>query len=365
MKPETILNQRYHVLEMLGSGGMAVVYKARDLTLGRLVAIKVLRAALTTDPQFLRSFLQEARAVANLTHPNIVTVHDFGFDQEHYYIVMEFVEGQDLKTLIRSSSPLPVDEALDLAIQMCAGAGYAHRAGLVHCDIKPQNMLVTLGGRLKVTDFGLARVLATIHGDEKNEIVWGTPQYFAPEQAAGEATTPASDVYSLGIVIYEMLAGRLPFPGDSHKRLALAHLHEPPGPLAEINPAVPEALAHIVHKVLAKEPANRYRTADQLGRILLSYRNQTFRRTGDFSAGLTPPSGSSPVPVTQLPVPGPGNHDFIRSRAGGSELGHSPESKALAEPLDWLLVALAFLAFLAITGLIPFWVWIGFVYGWF
>ncbi len=362
MLPQTVLNQRYQVLEMLGSGGMAVVYKARDLTLGRLVAIKTLRASLTQDSHFLEGFLQEARAAANLSHPNIVTVHDFGFDQDQYYIVMELLDGQDLKSVITSRGALPLDEALELAIQTCAGVGYAHRAGVVHCDLKPQNMLVTTGDRLKVTDFGLARVLAAIHSEEAEDVVWGTPQYFSPEQAAGQPPTPASDVYSLGVVIYEMISGRLPFLSDSHRSLALSHLHEQPPPLNEVSPGVPEVLAQVVHKVLAKEPAGRYRTADQLGRVLASYRGQAYQPTSEFRPGSTPASaaqsGRGPRPRSALDLqPTP-----PAQRTPPASLRQRPAREPSG--LDWTLVTLAFLAFVAVIGLIPLWVYVAFRYEW-
>ena len=223
---------------------MAVVYKAQDLALGRLVAVKILREPHTNDPDFLARFQQEARAAANLAHPNIVTVHDFGRDGGRNYIVMEYIEGKDLKTLIKEGSPFKPDRALDIAIQICAGIGYAHRAGLVHCDVKPQNILVTPDGRVKVTDFGIAKAMASIQPGETTDVVWGSPQYYSPEQAAGEAPTPASDVYSIGIVMYEMLAGRLPFVASTQQALAMMHLRDEPPRLTLFNPNLPEVYAY-------------------------------------------------------------------------------------------------------------------------
>ena len=178
---EDLLNGRYRLLEQIGTGGMALVFKAQDLSLGRLVAIKILRDSLI-DEGFQRRFQDEARAAANLAHPNIVTVHDFGYAGKRAFIVMEYVEGQTLKHVIKEHAPFTLDHALDLTIQICAGVGYAHRAGLVHCDLKPQNVLVTSEGRLKVTDFGIARALASISPGEITDTVWGSPQYFAPER---------------------------------------------------------------------------------------------------------------------------------------------------------------------------------------
>lgn len=187
MPDPTLLNQRYQIEKNLGNGGMAVVYRARDLTLERVVALKVLREDYSSDPAFRERFRQEATAAANLAHPNIVTVHDFGIDQGHLFIVMEYVPGTDLNTILQKRGRFTIEEALPLIRQACAGIGYAHRAGLVHCDIKPHNFLITPDNRLKVTDFGIARALASINPEEKTKIVWGSPQYFSPEQAAGNA----------------------------------------------------------------------------------------------------------------------------------------------------------------------------------
>jgi len=184
---------RYQLLSRLGTGGMAHVFQARDLNLQRMVAIKLLRENLISDPSFHARFLQEARAAANLSHPNIVTIHDFGVDAHQYFFVMELVSGTDLKTLLRRRQRLGVQETLGIITQACAGVGYAHRAGLIHCDLKPQNILVAPDGRTKIADFGIARALSTIDPLETSEYVWGSPQYFAPEQAAGGPPSPASD----------------------------------------------------------------------------------------------------------------------------------------------------------------------------
>lgn len=368
-----LLNKRYRLLSPIGAGGMAVVYKAQDLALGRLVAVKILREPLTGDADFLARFQQEARAAANLAHPNIVTVHDFGRDGGRYYIVMEYIEGKDLKALIKEGAPFKVERSLDLAIQVCAGIGYAHRAGLVHCDVKPQNILVTADGRVKVTDFGIARALASLQPGETTDVVWGSPQYYAPEQAAGEAPTPASDVYSIGVVLYEMLAGRLPFVASTQQALAMMHLRDEPPRLTLFNPALPETLERIVHKVLAKEPSARYRTADQLGRILISYRERGLEATGTQAAALptgqTPPHGTLPAaahPPEVLPEAPTVYRQPQRAvapagaaaRAGDALSGDSYGG----EGLDWVAVTLGFLAFVSVAGLIPFWAYVASVY---
>ena len=267
MSTPGLLNNRYQIEGRIGSGGMAEVYRARDLMLERTVAIKLLREDFSQDPAFRERFRQEARAAANLSHPNIVTIHDFGFDDQQIFIVMEYIPGTDLKTILDSRGKLNVDETLRLIIQACAGVGYAHRAGLIHCDVKPHNMIVTPDQRLKVTDFGIARALASIHPQEVNNVVWGSPQYFSPEQASGHPPSPASDVYGLGVVLYEMLTGRLPFIANTAAELARMHRSVTPIPPSQLNPLIPANLEQACLKVLSKEPTSRYRTADQFGRV--------------------------------------------------------------------------------------------------
>ena len=297
MSGEALLNNRYRLVAQQGSGGMAVIYKAIDESLGRTVAVKVLRPSLTTDPTFIARFQNEARSIANLQHPNIVTVHDVGNDGPTYFIVMEFVEGQDLKKVIRTHGALSIDRALNLSIQICAGLGYAHRARLVHADVKPQNILLTRDEVVKITDFGIAQALSDTQPAQRQSVVWGSPHYMPPEQAQGEKPSAASDVYSIGIVMFEMLTGRLPYIGADQKELALAHIREPVPLVTELNPAVPDSLARIVYKVMSKEPRDRYSMADQLMNVLNTYRDQS--RRGDVSirqsasaplAGTPPPS---------------------------------------------------------------------------
>ncbi|UCC61945.1 MAG: serine/threonine protein kinase, partial [Anaerolineae bacterium] len=264
MSEAFILNKRYRLVEELGSGGMAVVYKAIDLELGRQVAVKLLRQGYADDAAFLARFHQEARAAASLDHPNVVSIYDVGRDGKLYYIVMEYVEGHSLKSLLQAQAPLPVDAAIDLVIQICAGVGAAHRIGLVHCDLKPQNVLVTPDGRVKVVDFGIARALEA-KVDEAGGAVWATPQYAAPEQMQGRPVSPATDVHAIAVILYEMLAGRLPFQGQTAQESAAQ-------PLTRWAPQVPPRVEQIVLQALAKEPARRYRTAAQLGHLLIEYR---------------------------------------------------------------------------------------------
>ncbi len=247
---------------------MAYVYLGHDITLDRTVAIKILKQGLSRDKAFRDQFHQEARAAANLSHPNIVTIHDFGYDGQKLFIIMEYVPGVDLKTYLNRQPNLTLKEALDLVIQACEGIGFAHRTGIIHCDIKPHNMLVTPDRRLKVTDFGIARAISAAHSDRLQDVVWGSPHYFSPEQAAGYPPTPSSDVYSLGIVLFEAVTGVLPFESDDNSTLARMHMEEPVPHPRSINPAIPAQLEQILLKVLSKDPSSRYRTADQMAVIL-------------------------------------------------------------------------------------------------
>lgn len=366
MTEGALLNDRYQLEEVLGSGGMANVYRARDVVLDRPVAIKVLRKEYSTNENFQKQFWLEARSAANLSHPNIVTVHDFGSADDLLYIVMEHVPGKDLKQLVRERGRFPYEQAIPLLIQACAGVGYAHRAGLVHCDIKPHNMLVSKDMRLKVTDFGIARALATIKPGERNDVVWGSPLYFAPEQAAGESPTPASDVYSLGVVLYEILSGTTPFTAASADELARLHISARPLPLSEYVPDVPPALEEIVMKVLSKEPAMRYRTADQLGRVLQKFGTEpapvkpkkepisappVITINPEIAERLSPPSQPrpQPEPAPQYYQPAYPPQNLPPEPAPAQETELFP-----AEPIDWVTVGLSLMAVLVWGGLIPF-----------
>lgn len=364
MTEGALLNDRYQLQETLGSGGMANVYLARDVVLDRPVAVKVLRREYSANENFQKQFWLEARAAANLSHPNIVTVHDFGSADDLLYIVMEHVPGKDLKALVRERGRYPYEQGVPLMIQACAGVGYAHRAGLVHCDIKPHNMIVAKDMRLKVTDFGIARALSSMKPGERHDVVWGSPLYFAPEQAAGESPSPASDVYSLGVVLYEILAGTPPFTAHSADELARLHISARPLPISEYVPDIPPALEEIVMKVLSKEPSARYRTADQLGRVLQKF--------GAAPAPVKPasePVSSQPViaikqeiaerlsPPSQ-PRPQP---DFAPQYYQPPHKPHPPltpaptyPAESPSEPIDWAAVGLGLLAVLAWGGLIPF-----------
>jgi serine/threonine protein kinase len=376
MNSPNLLNNRYQIDGRIGSGGMAEVYRARDLMLERTVAIKLLREDFSRDPAFRERFRQEAKAAANLSHPNIVTIYDFGFDDQQIFIVMEYVPGTDLKTILESRGILSVDEALPLIIQACAGVGYAHRTGLVHCDVKPHNMIVTPDQRLKVTDFGIARALASIHSQEVDHVVWGSPQYFSPEQAAGHPPSPASDVYSLGVVLYEMLTGRLPFIANTAAELSLMHRTVMPSPPSQYNPLIPPSLEQACLKVLSKEPSSRYRTADQFGRVLISISRSIkaspneVRSTIKTSTNESSNSSAQGLPVNLQTQPHPPTHSQPSDQGISTPISSRPTTQTTekavipqnALDIDWLTWGLALLAVITLGGLVPFWVWIYLLY---
>ncbi len=361
----SLLGNRYRLVQTLGTGGMAVVYRAHDTMLERPVAIKILREDFSQTEDFRVRFREEALAAANLTHPNIVTVHDFGYDKNSLYIVMEYVPGTELKTMIKQRGRFTLDEAIPLIVQACAGIGYAHRSGLVHCDVKPQNMLVTPDQRLKVTDFGIARALTTIQPDERYDVVWGSPQYFSPEQASGSPPSPASDVYSLGVILYEMLTGELPFNSNDPSELARMHREVNPVAPRRLNRDIPQPLEQIILKVLSKEPSARYRSADQFGRILVNFSQTADTYAANIPAAMSHQAAPAPAPTAahpHTPTPSPRPHP-----APAAVPEHIPAFEPLAvDPTpaptsagwDWVTIGLGLIAFLSVGGLIPFWLYV-------
>ena len=270
---QVIFNGRYELHRRLGRGGMAEVYLARDQLLDRPVAVKVLFPALATDAGFVERFRREAQAAANLQHPNIVSVFDWGEANGTYFIVMEYVEGLTLAEQLREEGRLHPDRAAEITADIAAALGFAHRNGVVHRDVKPGNVLITRDGGVKVADFGIARAISD-SGDQnltKTGSVMGTATYFSPEQARGAAVDPRSDLYSLGVVLYEMITGRPPFAGDSAVAIAYKHVQENPVPPRRIDPHLPETLEAITLKTLAKNPANRYPSAQDLRADLRRY----------------------------------------------------------------------------------------------
>jgi serine/threonine-protein kinase len=258
---ETVVDGRYRVLSRVGSGGMAEVYCAQDLQLGRKVALKILYRRFAEDREFVERFRREASSAAGLQHQHVVSVYDRGEYDGTYYIAMEYLEGRSLKTIIREEAPLEPDRAVDLAIQILRAARFAHRRGIIHRDLKPHNVIVDDEGRAKVTDFGIARAGAS--DMTQTGSIMGTAQYLSPEQAQGIAVSAPSDLYSIGIIVYEMLTGRVPFEGDSAVTIALKQVNERPTPPSVYNAAVTPELEAVVMRALEKEPGRRFQDADE------------------------------------------------------------------------------------------------------
>ncbi len=257
---EKILANRYRLTEQIGMGGMAIVYRAIDLRTGHNVAVKVLRPEYNEDSEFISRFQREAEAASKMTHHNIVNLLDVGMDGENRYLVMEYVQGKTLKTVIQERGKLSPTLAGQIAIRILSALEHAHRNGIVHRDIKPQNILVHADGHIKVADFGIARI-ANSSTLTKGDNVMGSVHYFSPEQAKGEGANATSDIYSTGVVLYEMLTGRVPYDGDNPVAVAMQHLHATPVPIQNLAPDVPPALVRVCMKAMEKNPANRYQTA--------------------------------------------------------------------------------------------------------
>src|SRR6188472_3069400 len=264
---DSVFDGRYRIIRKLGSGGMANVYLASDQELGRRVAIKILDDRHARDEQFVERFRREAQNAAGLSHPSIVSIYDRGDSEGTYYIAMEYVEGRTLKELLVARGPSPLGIAIDYTRQILSALRFAHRNGIVHRDIKPHNVIVDGEGRVKVMDFGIARAGAASQMTEAGSII-GTAQYLSPEQARGAPVDQTSDLYSTGIVLYELLTGTVPFNGETPVEIAMKHLSQTPEPPSAHRPDVPHDLDLVVLRALAKEPAERYRTAAELDRDL-------------------------------------------------------------------------------------------------
>ncbi len=327
---DTVVDGRYKILERIGSGGMADVYCAEDTHLGRQVALKVLHRRFAQDVEFVERFRREAKSAASLSHPNVVGIFDRGEHEGTYYIAMERLTGSTLKDVIVEEAPLSQERAIDLGIQVLQAAAFAHRRGVIHRDFKPHNVIVDETGHAKVTDFGIARA-GTSEMTETGSIM-GTAQYLSPEQAQGHAVTAASDLYSIGVVLYEMLAGRLPFDGDSAVSIALKHLNEPPVALSTLRPDIDPALESVVMAALAKDPAARWQSAEDFAGALEAARAHVL--AGDANGQST----DAWAAVAALP---PDDDGYP-----GDPDAQEPDRKRRRWP--WVMLALLVLAMLAV-----------------
>jgi eukaryotic-like serine/threonine-protein kinase len=319
-----LIAERYELEELVGTGGMSSVYRAHDRLLERHVAIKVLHERFTAEGEYVERFRREARAVAQLSHPNIVTVIDRGEQDDRQFIVFEYVDGENLKVLVEREGPLPEREAIELALQVASALGFAHEQGLVHRDVKPQNVLLNDGHEAKVTDFGIARSLDVKGGLTQTGTVMGTSDYIAPEQARGSRVDAQSDVYSLGAVLYELLTGEVPFAGDNFVAVAMQHINQPPPSVRERRPELSPCVDAAVRRAMAKEPRDRFGSMDELCTELSACLAEL-----DGNGGLT---GAETMVVAPQP------------RRRRARAARPPAGRPTVWPLIMLLAGLAVLA---------------------
>ena len=332
---DLVFGRRYRATEKIGSGGMADVYKAVDDVLGRTVAVKVLHAHYATDAAFVARFRQEAQAAANLSHPNIVNIYDWGRDDEVYYIVMEYVRGTDLKELVTEKGPLDAFKAADYCAQVCSALSVAHGYDIIHRDIKPHNIVLTPDGQIKVMDFGIAR--AGNSTMTQTGSVLGTAHYVSPEQAQGRTLGAQSDLYSLGVVLYELVTGRVPFDGDSAVAVALKQVNDEPVPPREIDPDIPPSVEAVIARAMQKSPADRYSSAEEMRRDLLRV------ASGRMVEAPMPVAGAAIGQTTVMPAVGDRGE-----QAGPTRVRPIPRRR---NPWPWV----ALVALLLLIGLAAAW----------
>jgi serine/threonine-protein kinase len=345
---EPVFGTRYTVTERIGTGGMADVYKGMDDVLGRTVAVKVMHRQYASDPQFVQRFRQEAQAAANLASPNIVNIFDWGQQEDTYYIVMEYVRGTDLKTLLEQRGPMDSARVADYGAQVCSALGVAHGYDIIHRDIKPQNLILTPDGVVKVTDFGIARAGNT--NMTQTGSVLGTAYYLSPEQAQGRQLTPASDLYSLGIVLYELTTGKLPFVGDTPVATALKQVNEAPVPPRQLNPSIPPGMEAVIMKALLKNPSERYQTSEEMKADLKA-----------VAQGLQPTTAGAMIGIAGVGIAGPGMAADATTVMGrvpggpptgvGAQRPLTPPPAAKKRSRAWVWIVLSLLVLLALGGI--------------
>ncbi|MDP4082989.1 MAG: Stk1 family PASTA domain-containing Ser/Thr kinase [Bacillota bacterium] len=352
------INGRYKVMEMIGGGGMANVYLAHDMILDRNVAVKMLRLDLTNDEEFIRRFHREAQSATSLNHPNIVNIYDVGEEDDLYYIVMEYVDGETLKQYIQHNSPLRVEEAIGIMRQLTSAISHAHQNAIIHRDIKPHNILVDRKGNVKITDFGIAMALSSTSITQTNSVL-GSVHYLSPEQARGGMANKKSDIYSLGIVMFELLTGRLPFSGESAISIALKHLQSETPSVRRWNPSIPQSVENIVLKATAKDPFHRYNNVEEMGEDLRTALNPErldepkFVVPIDIEATKAIPVITNDRPLQNLDETLVHNHEKITQNTNDTPKNDNGKKKRKKWPIILIstFIILALLGVLAVTVL--------------
>ncbi|OIK13986.1 serine/threonine protein kinase [Bacillus sp. MUM 116] len=349
------ISGRYKILEMIGGGGMANVYLAHDMILDRDVAVKILRLDFANDEEFIRRFHREAQSATSLVHPNIVSIYDVGEEDSIYYIVMEYVDGQTLKQYIQGRSPLPVEEAIDIMKQLTSAITDAHQNHIIHRDIKPHNILIDRSGNVKITDFGIAMALSATSITQTNSVL-GSVHYLSPEQARGGMANRKSDIYSLGIVMFELLTGRLPFSGESAVSIALKHLQSETPSLRRWNPNIPQSVENIVLKATAKDPFLRYNSVDEMEEDLRTALNPERMHERKFEIPVDN-EATKAIPVITNDRPYPNHDETLVHNTDKNNIKHHEQVKNgnnKKKRKKWPIVLISTFIILALLGLFSF-----------
>ncbi|MGM0410463.1 MAG: Stk1 family PASTA domain-containing Ser/Thr kinase [Bacillota bacterium] len=352
-----VLNNRYKIKNELGKGGMAIVYEAKDLLLDREVAIKMLRSEHVSDKNFIEKFHHEAKAVARLSHPNVVSIFDIGQDEDKHYLVMEDIKGKNLKDIIKSRGKIPIAEALDITNQILSALKVAHKKDIIHCDIKPHNILITPDKQVKVTDFGIAKAVSAT--TTMTDTIMGSANYFSPEQAKGGDIKAHSDLYSVGVVLYEMLTGEVPFKADSPISVALKHIKESATPPKEINEKIPVQLNDFILKALSKDPENRFQSAEKMRESSLAILQKLRRKKDSNSTIVMSDSGDTKI-LKKSEIKDKGQREENEKNNKNNKSNNETKSFRLSQNNEmskgkkWLFWSGIIISIIAILGLLSF-----------